>query len=390
MSETKFSNFTNEDGSTGPDLVGITSFTSPYYFVPPSGNTAQRPSGEGLAPGMLRFNTDIGRLEVWRADHWGTILGESPNLGISTNPPGTSGGLGTRGLSVGGGIAPSYNSNVIDYITISTLGNAIDFGDTASINGYRTSALGNSIRAVYGGAYSNTIEFVTFSSTGNATTFGSLIYSRANLSSLANSTRGIFTGGSGPTNNVIEYITISSTGNAVQFGNLTNSSSSRGLLASASSSTRGICAGGETPADTNVIDYITISTTGNAIDFGDLTKGTTGFLGGGGSNATRMLIAGGYYSGPAITAFAQFITISTLGNAQDFGTLGGGRPRGSACSSTRAVFGGGYGAETPGNSSSNSMAFYTIATTGNAIDFGDTTVINRFNHYMCSNGHGGL
>ena len=76
MSEIKFSNFINEDGSGGPDLVGVTTFTSPYYFVPPSGTTAQRPSGEGLAPGMLRFNTDIGRLEVWRGDHWATILGQ--------------------------------------------------------------------------------------------------------------------------------------------------------------------------------------------------------------------------------------------------------------------------------------------------------------------------
>jgi len=387
MSETKFSNFTNEDGSTGPDLVGITSFTSPYYFVPPSGNTAQRPSGEGLAPGMLRFNTDIGRLEVWRADHWGTILGESPSLNG-----------GARGLSVGGGNAPSYNSNVIDYITISTLGNAIDFGDTASINGYRISALGNSTRAVFGGAYSTNLDYVTFSSTGNATTFGSLIYARSNLSSLANSTRGIFTGGSGnsPTfanNNVIEYITISSTGNAVQFGNLTTSGS-RAVIASAGSGVRGIFAGGynQPISNINVIDYVTISTTGNAIDFGDLTKGTTGFQGGGGSNSTRMLIAGGYYSGPALNDFTQFITISTLGNAQDFGDIGSyesSRPKGSACSSTRAVFGGGYGAQTPGNNAVNAMAYYTIATTGNAIDFGDTTTA-RFNHYMCSNGHGGL
>ena len=388
MSEFKFSNFINEDGSNGPDLVGVTTFTSPYYFVPPSGTTAERPSGDGLAPGMLRFNTDIGRLEVWRNDHWATILGESPSLNG-----------GARGLSVGGGIAPTFNSNIIDYITISTLGNATDFGDAAALgSGYRTTALGNSTRAVYGGAYSNTIEFVTFSSTGNGTDFGDLIYSRVNLSSLANSTRGIFTGGNGnsPTfanNNVIEYITISSTGNAIQFGNLTTSGA-RAFTATSGSSVRGIFAGGyNQPVSTiNVIDYVTISTTGNAIDFGDLTKGTTGLSGAGGSNSTRMLIAGGYYSGPALNDFTQFITISTLGNAQDFGDIGsneGSRPRGSACSSTRAVFGGGYGARTPGNTTSNSMAYYTIATTGNAIDFGDTTTA-RFNHSMCSNAHGGL
>ena len=123
MSETKFSNYQSEDGSTGPDLVGITSFTSPYYFVPPSGTTAQRPSGEGLAPGMLRFNTDIGRLETWRGDHWATILGESPSLDG-----------GARGLFMGGG-APAQTTDM-DYITISTFGNAIDFGDLSETRAY--------------------------------------------------------------------------------------------------------------------------------------------------------------------------------------------------------------------------------------------------------------
>ena len=95
MSEFKVSGFRDEFGNAGPDLVGITTFTSPYYFVPPSGSTAERPSDP--PPGMLRFNTDIGRLEVWRNDHWATILGESPNLGnnLVTN---SAGGTGTRGL----------------------------------------------------------------------------------------------------------------------------------------------------------------------------------------------------------------------------------------------------------------------------------------------------
>jgi hypothetical protein len=373
MSEFKSSNFSNEDNSGGPDLVGITTFTSTAYFVPPSGNTAQRPSGDGLAYGTLRFNTDIGRLEVWRGDHWATILGESPNLNG-----------GARGLSVGGGVAPSYNNNTIDYITISTLGNAIDFGDTSLPSNYRTSALGNSTRAVFGGAYTNNIEYVTFSSTGNSTDFGDLNNPSSNLSALSSSTRGIFTGGNTfVNNNLIDYITISSTGNAVLFGNLTTSAN-RAYISSASSSTRGIFAGGAQPTLLNTIDYITIASTGNAIDFGDLTRI---LVGGGGANATRMIIAATNY----VVDYTQFITISTLGNAQDFGNIGSSaRPNGSSCSSTRAVFGGGYGAQTPGNSSSNAMAYFTIATTGNAIDFGDTSVTNRFNHYMCSNGHGGL
>ena len=42
MSELK-SSFRDEFGSGGPDLVGITTMTSPYYFVPPSGSTAENP-----------------------------------------------------------------------------------------------------------------------------------------------------------------------------------------------------------------------------------------------------------------------------------------------------------------------------------------------------------
>ena len=122
MSEFKVSGFRDEFGSGGPDLVGITTMTSPYYFVPPSGSTAERPSDP--PPGMLRFNTDIGRLEVWRNDHWATILGESPNLGnqLVSN---SAGGTGTRGLRAGG----NSTSDVIEYFTIETLGNTQDFGD---------------------------------------------------------------------------------------------------------------------------------------------------------------------------------------------------------------------------------------------------------------------
>jgi FlaG/FlaF family flagellin (archaellin) len=39
---------------------------------------------------------------------------------------------------------------------------------------------------------------------------------------------------------------------------------------------RGIFAGGSTGSTTNVIDYVTITTTGNATDFGDLSVARTG------------------------------------------------------------------------------------------------------------------
>ena len=43
MSEINASNFKKEHGDLAPDIVGVTELTSPYFFVPPSGDTASRP-----------------------------------------------------------------------------------------------------------------------------------------------------------------------------------------------------------------------------------------------------------------------------------------------------------------------------------------------------------
>ena len=69
---------------------------------------------------------------------------------------------------------------------------------------------------------------------------------------------------------------IQSTGNAVSFGGLTTA---RRGIASCSSSTRGVFAGGKSPSPApgtalNVIEYVTIMSAGNAIDFGDLLATT--------------------------------------------------------------------------------------------------------------------
>ena len=83
----------------------------------------------------------------------------------------------------------------------------------------------------------------------------------------------------------------------------------------------------------------------------------------------------------------EYITIATLGNAIDFGDLD--RTADYACTSfvsspTRGVFAAGrYSPLT------NRMDMVTIATTGNAVDWGDTT-IQRYGSACSSNGHGGL
>jgi hypothetical protein len=319
----------------------------------------------------LRFNTDIGRLEVWRGDHWATILGESPSLNG-----------GARGL-IGGGYTPAdVHIETIDYVTISTLGNALDFGDLLGAGGRHLASCSSSTRGIWGGddIVTNTIQYVTISSTGNAIDFGDLLEPTSFFSACSSSTRGVFGGGYSPASpagqrKTLQYIPISTTGNSVNFGSLTNINGNR--VASCSSSTRGIFAGGNVPA-TNSIEYITISTLGNAIDFGDLTSAGAPYNGC--SNSTRGLFADGF------SGNIDFITIATLGNAQDFGDLSISLRYGikSCSSSTRGLFMGGYfpvGDPT--------IDYVTILTTGNALDFGDLTV-GRGLGAALSNAHGGL
>ena len=63
MSEIRVNNLSNESNTGGPTFTGITTFSSPYFFIPPVGNTAERPKNpEG---GSLRFNTDSKHLEYY-------------------------------------------------------------------------------------------------------------------------------------------------------------------------------------------------------------------------------------------------------------------------------------------------------------------------------------
>jgi hypothetical protein len=79
----------------------------------------------------------------------------------------------------------------------------------------------------------------------------------------------------------------------------------------------------------------------------------------------------------------EYVTIASTGNATDFGDLTVARNAFKAVSSgTRAVFGSGYDSGKP-------MDYVTIASTGNATDFGD----NLYRAYFggsASNSHGGL
>ena len=56
MSEARVNNLSNESNSGGPTISGITTFSGTNFFVPPVGNTAQRP--ENPEEGSIRFDID--------------------------------------------------------------------------------------------------------------------------------------------------------------------------------------------------------------------------------------------------------------------------------------------------------------------------------------------
>ena len=387
MSEFQASNLKKAQGGGAPDIVGKVEFTSPYFFVPPSGTTAERP--QSCAPGTIRFNTDVGTIEVYRGDTigWEYIQKrESQYLGGGT---GSNAGTGTRGIFTSRSTSPGVYANTTDFITIPTLGDAQDFGDTIGTGAYGATT-SDSTRGLLGGGHPNsngsdTIQFFTIASLGDATDFGNLTSARWLMGGgCSNSTRSIFTAGStltsgNPAVNTLDYVTTQSLGNAVDFGD----SGKRRMQASVNSSTRGIWAGGynhPAEAGNNTIEFVTMASTGDTTDFGDLIGTTRSMMGV--CNSTRGAIAGG--NNP-LNNVIQFITIATTGNAIDFGDLTAARELGGGASSpTRGVFAGGY---TP--SSLNTIDFIEILTTGNGTDFGDLTSAG-YGMGGISNGHGGL
>jgi hypothetical protein len=284
------------------------------------------------------------------------------------------------------------NTNIIDYVEITSTGNATDFGDL-SVPLFGVGGLASTTRGIMAGGSNaastgvNTIQYITMSSKGNTTNFGNLnAGARVNgPGTLSNSTRGIVAGAEGtaptyPLSNVIDYITIASVGNATDFGDL---SSTRYVIGATASTTRGVFAGGS--PQTNVIEYITIASIGNTTDFGDLPQSKYRLSNGVVSSTTRGIFAGGRSDPTGGVNTIDYITIATTGNATDFGDLLGPAANtfGSGSNLIRGVFGGGESANT------NVIQYITIATTGNALDFGDLTVGRTYVGGF-SNANGGL
>jgi len=305
----------------GTTFTDNTKFDTLSYMVPPGGTTTQSNRGRGLIMGGASTpgannQTAIQYLNI-------QSLGNTQYFGelIVSSRAKQAAASSTRGLAFGGFIAPPapYTvSDAIDYVTIATQSNAIDFGNLSS-SGYAGAGISNNTRGLWAGGYRpnnsavvNTVDYVTIATIGNATDFGDLIAPQRAIAGGSNTTRGVFGGGAYPAvTDTISYVTIASTGNSTDFGNLTDA---RDNTAAGSSPTRTCFAGGRDPGASNIIDYITTATTGNAIDFGDLTMQTS-IRHGMASNGVRGVIAGD----GNITNSLDYITFTTQGNSADFG-----------------------------------------------------------------------
>ena len=333
MSEFRIDQIKNQNATGGPNVAGITTFTGTSGIVMPSGNTAYRGGrGRGVFGGGYDASSPYPGQQVIDYVTIST-LGDATDFGDltvarSAKPGGAS---STRGIFLSGRFSPfSAAYNIIDYITISSTGNAFDFGDLHQNNNPAFQGTSNQIRSVYAGGYvspgsglsnfQKTIGYFTIATKGNASEFGSLTFAGRRPYQGSNGVRGIW-GGSRILSsfyNAIDYVNIMTTGDAKDFGDLTVARANS--TGSATSSTRMVMYCGLTPSYTNTMDYITMSSTGNATDFGDAGSGAE--ASGGTSNSTRGVFQPGT---PGNGNTLEYLTIATTGNSSDFGDLSFGR-----------------------------------------------------------------
>ena len=349
---------------------GIQSLKVYETFMPPVGGTADRPTD--VKPGMVYYNKDFKTIEFWDGNFWKQV--------DNTTRRG-------RGVIASGYIAPA-RQDTIDFIEISSQGNALNFGDLNDEKTQPGPGATNSRGLFSGGmtpSATNQIEYITIPSEGNGIDFGDLTRSCNNPGGASSSTRMLAAGSNTPSgaSNVIDYIEMNTLGNAIDFGDLTRSKYPAGVQ----SPTRAVFAGGYTPnGENNSIEFSIFASLGNTTSFGDLTQARGNPSSG--SNSTRGLYAAGWGGPASMITSIDFITIASEGNAKVFGDLTEkmSEQMGGCANSVRCTFAGG---NDPGQNPLNTINFVTIASTGNAQDFGDLSLARRGPSSL-SDSHGGL
>ena len=344
-------------------------------FSVPTGNTDSRIHCQ--TAGSMRFNEDLGTLEFYTGDMWKTVN--------SFKDTGNRG----RMLIMGGNNASQYTE--IQLIQINTRANSTIFGELTQKRSHNT-ALANEIRGLCLGGLgpeTNIIDYVTPASEGDAIDFGDLQTSKFGGGGACSSTRGLFCGGyDSPQNkNIIDYIEIMTLGDALDFGDLTRA---RRYGTSVASPTRVVTTGGTgdsyttTAAGARMTDIFTISSKGNAIDFAPLSGDAQQMAGF--TDGIRGIFL---LNAPTGVCKIDQLNVVSGGNATFHGELErltSAQPAGG-CNRVRGITAGGF--NTPGTSLTNFIDMIEIQTSGNATDFGDLALVNAVAH-GCSDSHGGL
>ena len=326
-------------------------------FTPPIGGTNDRPLAP--QPGTIYYNKDFRTIEYWDGNFWRQV--------DNTTRRG-------RGI-IFGGFEPGIGHVMIQQFEVSTLGNTSSFGDLIESTYSNGGGCSSETRGLTGGSGpgSNTIQYITIASSGDSIDFGDLSVGRGYSSGTSSSTRGIWVAGATPSanTNTIDYAEISTLGNAADFGDISSLTNDVGTCASP---TRGIVAGGAAGRD--VIEYVTFASKGNATDFGTMKRQSEYS---GHSNTVRGIFMSRHNG-------SESVTLATGGNAQYFADLRINARLECATTGnmTRCVIGGGY---TPAHT--NSMEYVTISTEGSAADFGDMMSAVASTP-TCSDSHGGL
>ena len=361
----------------------VNELTVTNSFSVPTGDTNSRVHCH--TAGSMRFNEDLGTLEFYTGDMWKTVN--------SIKDTGTRGRAVWAGGYDNAGV-PHHSTRSIDYINVPSLGNSLNFGEL-SAQGQDAHGCGSETRGIYMGEFnSDAIEYITIASEGDSIDFGDIGTSRNYGASGSSSTRGLHFGGDTPSStNAIEYIQINTLGDALDFGDLTVA---RLCYGGSLSNGRTISVGGGTPSPKqSTYDQVTIASTGNAVEFGELIN-VYNYGPSGNSNTVRGVLAGGQNNNPAYSKQIQYITLSSGGNAQYFGDLSHtSLTSGAGVTGIRAVFAIGQTmTPAPNSGDVNILEYISIASSGNAQDFGDLRGGTNRSHTRVispvSDSHGGL
>ena len=133
----------------------------------------EQPPIQPTPVGALRFNTVTAQLEYFDGNVYVDIITDSPERHTGA----------TRALIMGGiKLSPTRRVADVEFITIDTTGNGVDFGDFIT-TGFARIAVANATRGVFFGkaiapSSTNHIEYITIAATGNSVDFGDLTAAR--------------------------------------------------------------------------------------------------------------------------------------------------------------------------------------------------------------------